>query len=187
MGSLTVVRTQTMIFIAQPFKIAPAYAGLRACVIVSTNLIYSTTMKKLNWLFQPLALFAAAMLLLLNFLLFAVWYIPALNNLGSATDQLGNSLVRNLAYEATSALHSNNRVSLSNLLTRVGDQENVILATVIANETGNRLSSRTKNTTETGRTFKAPIQFSSELLGYAEVTVSERNIQHWKDRQLTAG
>jgi hypothetical protein len=143
-------------------------------------------MKNLNWIIQPLTLFAAAMLVLLNILLFTIWYLPAISNLSSATHQLGNSLVRNLAYEATSALHSKNRVSLNNLLNRVADQESVILATVIANETGNRLSSRQKNTTETGILFKAPIQFSNELLGHAEVHISEKNIQQWKKQAINS-
>jgi len=143
-------------------------------------------MLNLKWIVQPLSAFAFGMLALLNLTLYLFWYTPGSENLNSATNQMGDSLVRSLAFDATTSLHSGNRAILSNILNRFADDKPIISATVSAEEGGIRLTSRTKNQPETGRTFHFPIHFSDELLGYAELELSEYDIKQWHSQAITS-
>jgi hypothetical protein len=145
-------------------------------------------MQNLKWLIQPLSAFALGMLLILNLTLYLFWYVPGISNINSAIDQLGQSLTRNLAFEATAPLHGQNRAMISNLLNRMADQESVLRASVNSEEQGGiQLSSRTKNVLmQNTRAFQFPIHFSNELLGYAQIELSENQLEHWHSQAVTS-
>ncbi len=143
-------------------------------------------MRYLNWIIQPLSAFAFGILLLLNILIYIFWYTPGVTNLNHSVDQLGKSLVRSLAFDATTPLYSGNRANISNILNRFADEEPVILAAITSEETDIRLTSRTKGSDEEGRRFNFPISFSNELLGNAELYLSERNLNQWHSQATTS-
>ncbi|TXR54176.1 hypothetical protein [Reinekea thalattae] len=127
------------------------------------------------------------MLLLVNLMLYSVWYKPVTENLASTFNQQGEALVNDLAFQATPILHNNNRVALSALLNRVSERENVILASVTFEPkadqaTADTLSSKEKPTDQTGIGFQKPIEFSHERLGYAEILLSHDFLMRWKQR-----
>jgi len=141
-------------------------------------------MPNLKWIVQPLSAFALGMLALLNLLLFLFWYSPVLVNLDRAIDQQGVSLVRSLAFDATTALHSGNRAALSNILHHFTATGPVISATVINADDSIRLNALAKNAPDQGRSFRHPIDFSSELLGYAKLILDETPIKHWRRQAI---
>ncbi|MDX1342793.1 MAG: hypothetical protein R3227_10580 [Reinekea sp.] len=145
-------------------------------------------MNNLKWILQPLSGFAVGMLLVLNLSLYFFWYVPGLKNLISATDQLGSSLVRNLAFESTSPLHASDRAALSELLNRVADEPAVLSASVSADEEGGiQLTSRVKRQAEgNGRHYQFPIHFSEELLGTAQLNLSEYDLTQWQSQAITS-
>lgn len=143
-------------------------------------------MRNLKWLIQPLSGFALGMLLIVNLTIYLFWFVPGLSNLDNSLDHLSESLTRSLAFESTSALHSDDRVAVSNIINRFADQPAVISAAVVSNENNVRLSSRVKLTTETGRTSEFPIHFGDEQLGVAELTISEANLTNWRSQALTS-
>ncbi|WP_320821579.1 hypothetical protein [Reinekea sp.] len=126
------------------------------------------------------------MLVLLNLLLLLFWYRPALVHLDRLIDQQGVSLVRSLAFDAAAALHSGNRAALSNILNHFTETGPVISATVGSEDDSIRLNALAKNAPDRGRSFRHPIDFSSELLGYAELVLDERPIQQWRRQTLVS-
>lgn len=145
-------------------------------------------MQNLKWILQPLSAIALGMLITLNILLYFFWYVPGSGNLNSATDQLGTSLVRSLAFEATSGLYDSDRAALSNLLNRYADQQDVLVTRVLSTEDGGlALTSRTKNSPQNqGRLYQHPIHFSNALLGYAEVELSTAGLSQWRSQALAS-
>lgn len=145
-------------------------------------------MQNLKWILQPLSAIALGMLLTVNLLLHFFWYLPGSKNINSATDQLGSSLVRSLAFEATTALYNADRAALSNLLNRYVDEPDVLHTRVSSEEDGGiALSSRTKNATQNkGRVFRRPIHFSDSLLGYAEVELNESRLNQWNSQAFAS-
>lgn len=136
-------------------------------------------MQKLKWILQPLSAIALGMLLTINLLLYFFWYLPGNDNLNSVLNQLGTSLVRSLAFDATSALYNADRAALSNLLNRYIEEPDVLQARVSSQEDGGiQLSSRTKNSRQnSGRVFQLPIHFSDALLGFAEIELTEERLR----------
>lgn len=136
-------------------------------------------MNNLKWLFQPLALFALAMLLSLNALLYAFWYSPAVDSLSQSHQQLGSSLAKSLAFDSASFLHRNDRIGLSQVLNRYADEPLVYAAAIDALESDLRLQSRTKNLQAKTEPFKFPIYFGNELLGHGEIQLDLSNRNEW--------
>ena len=128
------------------------------------------------------------MLFVLNLILYYFWYLPGISNLHSANAQLGSSLVRNLAYEATAPLHSLDRAAISNLLNRFADEPGVISASVSSDEQGGiQLTSRIKRQADnTGRDFQFPVHFGDALLGYASLQLSEFDLRQWESQAITS-
>ncbi|WP_154650827.1 hypothetical protein [Reinekea blandensis] len=128
------------------------------------------------------------MLFTLNLLLYFFWYLPGYDNLNAATDQLGTSLARSLAFEATTGLYDADRAAISNLLNRYADQTDVLITRVLSEEAGGMaLTSRTKNSPQNqGRLYQHPIHFSNALLGYAEVELRESRLGQWRSQALAS-
>lgn len=145
-------------------------------------------MHNLKWILQPLSAFAAGMLVVINLTLYFFWYLPGYNNINSAVDQLGNSLARNLAFQATAPLYASDRAALSNLLNRFAEEQNVISASVNAEEaSGLQLQSRTKTIDASHpRAFLFPIHFSDTLLGSAQIDLSEYDLLQWQSQAITS-
>lgn len=145
-------------------------------------------MQNVKWILQPLSAFALGMLFVLNLTLYFFWYVPGLSNLNVALNQLGSSLSRNLAYEATALLHASDRAGISNLLNRFAEEKSVISATVISEEEGGiQLTSRPKNMDATHvRPFIFPIHFSDTLLGQAQINLTESDVQQWQSQAITS-
>lgn len=136
-------------------------------------------MRNLNWIVQPLTAISLGILVLLNLAILFFWYLPGSSSLNRATDQLGNSLVRSLAFESTSAVYSENRTALSNILNRFSNEEVIIQASVTLANNSIRLNSQLISPNAPSREFRHPIEFSNELLGYAHLDISEYNLDHW--------
>ena len=143
-------------------------------------------MPNLKWIAQPLTAFALGMLALLNLLLLLFWYSPALASLNKATDQQGASLVRSLAFDATAALNSGNRAALSNILNHFTETGLIISATVTSVDDSIRLNALAKNAPDQGRSFRQPIDFSADILGYAELVIDETPIQQWRQQTISS-
>ncbi len=145
-------------------------------------------MKTYDWIFQPLTTIALAMLVTLNLTIYFFWFQPGFDNLNETHQQLGDSLVRHLAYEATTPLYSEDRVALSDVLNRFADEPVVISASVRADAAnGIQLSSRTKQQPpESSDEFQFPIHFSNEQLGSSHLTLSRKNINSWRAQTMSS-
>ncbi|MFT7418120.1 MAG: putative membrane protein affecting hemolysin expression, partial [Reinekea sp.] len=143
-------------------------------------------MPNLKWIAQPLTAFAFSMLVMLNLLLLLFWYSPTIATLNKATDQQGASLVRSLAFDATAALNSGNRAALSNILNHFTETGLVISATVTSVDDSIRLNALVMNAPNQGRSFRHPIDFSSDILGYAELVIDETPIQRWHQQAISS-
>jgi hypothetical protein len=156
--------------------------------IVSTKVFYSTTMKTLNWIFQPLTAIALSMLVMLNAIFYFTWFQTGYDKLKQAHQQLGNSLVKHLAFETIAPLSSEDRVVLSNLLNRFADEPFVLMASINAEtDNGLHLSSSTKQqSVEQGDEFQFPIHFSNELLGTAHLVLSRDRLTLWYSQAISS-
>lgn len=143
-------------------------------------------MPYLKWILQPLALFAIGLLFVINITLYVFWYLPGIQNLNQSLTQFGSSVARSLAFEATTALHNDDRATISHLLSRFADQDGVHKVTITAHENNLRFNSPTPLNQLTGRLFNVPIIYGNETLGEAEVIISERQLMQWTSQALSS-
>lgn len=158
-------------------------APLRGGVIVSGKLNYSTVMHHLRWLWQPLTAFVAALLLLLNLLLWLLWYQPASEELAASSQRLGESLARTLAFDIAAPLQRGDRLAISLLLNRTAEEPLVASAALSSVNEELTLTSRPSNRDPIDpEQYSHPVHFESELLGHTAVQIENRPLVDWQTR-----
>lgn len=144
-------------------------------------------MHYLRWLLQPLTGFIAAFLLLLNLMLWFIWYLPASAELDQANQRLGESLARTLAFDIAAPLQRGDRLAISLLLNRTAEEPLVANASLHSTTQDMKLSSRPSSLDplEPSR-FSHPVHFESELLGQTEILLDSRPLIDWQSSALTS-
>jgi len=142
-------------------------------------------MHQLRWLWQPLTAFVAALLLLLNLLLWLFWYQPASEVLNESSRRLGESLARTLAFDIAAPLQRGDRLAISLLLNRTAEEPLVTSASLSSVDQELTLASRPSNREPMQPVqFSHPVHFESELLGHTDIQLDRRPWVDWQTRTL---
>lgn len=142
-------------------------------------------MHHLRWLWQPLTAFMAALLVLINLLLWLLWYQPALEELIDANRRLGESLARTLAFDIAAPLQRGDRLAISLLLNRTAEEPLVTEAALSSVDQGLTLQSRPSNVEPVQPMhFSHPVHFESALLGHTDIQLDSRIWVNWQTRTV---